>query len=229
MSKSEHNHLGLSPKHQLVLAAERLFALHGLDGVSLRQIGVAAGMANTSAVQYHFGTKDALVEAILLNRLEHLSERRTLLAARTPLDDIRHVVEAHELPLIELAEDAGCFYLPFLEQLVRYGGGTDPLDKLPVSHRDAQQTYYELVGQFISNVPPTLRDRRIAQTSAVSLHVCADRHRDRMLGKPVAPYAVHVSQLLDSLVALLTVPLSDETVRALSRYPSEELSLRLMP
>lgn len=42
-----------SAKQQLVLTAERLFAQRGgLDGVPLRQIGIEAGMANKSAVQY---------------------------------------------------------------------------------------------------------------------------------------------------------------------------------
>jgi AcrR family transcriptional regulator len=51
-------------KEQIVLAAERLFAERGLDGVSLREIGAAVGNANNSAVQYHFGSKDQLVRAI---------------------------------------------------------------------------------------------------------------------------------------------------------------------
>ena len=46
-----------STKEQIVLAAEGLFAERGIEGVSLRQIGTAAGNGNNSAVQYHFGTK----------------------------------------------------------------------------------------------------------------------------------------------------------------------------
>ena len=61
-----------STKEQIVLAAERLFAEHGIDGVSLRQIGVAAGNGNNSAVQYHFGTKDRLVQAVFEYRLPRL-------------------------------------------------------------------------------------------------------------------------------------------------------------
>lgn len=62
-------------------------------------------MANKSAVQYHFGSKEGLVEAILVNRLDDLDRRRALLQARTSADDLRGVVEAHHLPLIELAEE----------------------------------------------------------------------------------------------------------------------------
>jgi AcrR family transcriptional regulator len=53
-----------STKEQIVLAAEGLFAERGIEGVSLRQIGAAAGNGNNSAVQYHFGTKERLVQAV---------------------------------------------------------------------------------------------------------------------------------------------------------------------
>ena len=70
-----------SAKEQIVLVAERLFAERGIDGVSLRQIGAAAGNGNNSAVQYHFGSKDNLIQAIFEYRLDNLHERRRVLAA----------------------------------------------------------------------------------------------------------------------------------------------------
>src|SRR4051812_50018016 len=76
-----------STKEQIVLAAEALFAERGVEGVSLRQIGAAAGNGNNSAVQYHFGTKDRLVQAGFEYRLPRPRERRDpLLAARRPHD-----------------------------------------------------------------------------------------------------------------------------------------------
>jgi AcrR family transcriptional regulator len=46
-------------------AAEWLFAEHGVTSVSNRQIGAAAGQGNTSAVGYHFGSKDELIRALI--------------------------------------------------------------------------------------------------------------------------------------------------------------------
>ena len=78
-----------STKESLILAAERLFGNHGVDGVSLRQIVAEAGAANNSAVQYHFGSKDGLVQAILEYRIPQLMQRRRLLAARYGSSDLR--------------------------------------------------------------------------------------------------------------------------------------------
>ncbi|MFW0793883.1 TetR/AcrR family transcriptional regulator [Gordonia sp. CPCC 205515] len=204
-----------SAKERLILTAERLYALHGLDGVPLRQIAVEAGTANKSAVQYHFGSKDALVTAVLAHRVDDLDRRRALLYARADLGDVRSVVEAQHLPLIELGEDESCYYLQFVEQLEQKA---HPFHQLPPENQLTEQAYYDRVGELLSGVPKELREIRIKQATAVCLHVCTDRHRTRELGEPVPPYAVHVSQLLDSLVALLTLEPSGETMAALRNW-----------
>ena len=81
--------LPLSTKEQIVLAAERLFAERGYEGVSLREIGAAAGSGNNSAVQYHFGSKEQLVVAIFENRLTYIDDRRAILIAQLEPRDIR--------------------------------------------------------------------------------------------------------------------------------------------
>ncbi|MYR06728.1 TetR family transcriptional regulator [Gordonia sp. SID5947] len=203
---------GRSAKQRLVLTAERLYACHGLDGVPLRQIAVEAGTANKSAVQYHFGSKEALVTAVLANRVDDLDRRRALLFARTDLQDLRAVVEAQHLPLIELGEDENCYYLQFIEQL---GRSMHPFRQLPAVNQQTEQAYYDRVGALLDGVPEELREIRIKQATAVCLHVCADRHRTKALGEAVPAYALHVSQLLDSLVALLADAPSDETLAAM--------------
>ena len=50
-----------SPRDALRRSAEQLFAAHGVDGVSLRQITREAGQRNTTALQYHFGSRDGLL------------------------------------------------------------------------------------------------------------------------------------------------------------------------
>jgi AcrR family transcriptional regulator len=229
MANSTEVLVGPSAKQQLVRTAERLFAQRGLDGVPLRQIGIEAGMANKSAVQYHFGSKESLVRAILLNRLEQLTLRRELLQARAIDDDLRGVVEAHLLPLIELAEDENCFYLTFLEQLLRYDSSVSPLAALPSTHQESHQAYVDRVAALIDHVPRPLRDSRINRVSAMCVHACADRHRARAFGLPAPSYALHVSELLDGFVALLTSAPSAETLAALKGSTHERPQLRALP
>ena len=75
-------------------AAERLFAAHGIDGVSLRQIAVEGGSANNSAVHYYFKSKHGLIAAIFRHRLPQLVSERRLLVARCDPTDLRSRLEA---------------------------------------------------------------------------------------------------------------------------------------
>lgn len=229
MSQSAPMPVQPSAKQQLVLTAERLFAQRGLDGVPLRQIGTEAGMANKSAVQYHFGSKEGLLQAILLNRVEHLTQRRRLLAARAASDDLRAVIEAHQLPLIEMAEDESCYYLSFLEQLLRYDSSVSPLASLPEEHQQSHAEYVRRVSDLTKHIPQPLRVERIHRVSVMCVHVCADRHRYRAFGLPVPSYALHVSSLLDDLVALLVATPSDETLAALKGTRQRSVALRALP
>jgi AcrR family transcriptional regulator len=69
---------------KIIVAAEHLFGKYGLDGVSLRQIIVAAGQVNPSAVRLHFGSKRGLIQAVYEMRTPALEAAR-----RAKLDSMR--------------------------------------------------------------------------------------------------------------------------------------------
>ena len=56
-------------------AAERLFMEHGYDGASMRMLTTAAGV-NLAAVNYHFGSKEGLMQAVFKRRLSWLNTER---------------------------------------------------------------------------------------------------------------------------------------------------------
>lgn len=65
-----------SPTQSKILdAAEHLFAGHGLHATTLREITSAAEV-NLASVNYHFGSKEKLIRAVLLRRLAPLNEQR---------------------------------------------------------------------------------------------------------------------------------------------------------
>ncbi len=65
----------IDTKERLLDAAEKLFSEHGVPTTSLRAITRAA-KANLAAVNYHFGSKEALVQSVLDRRLRPLNAER---------------------------------------------------------------------------------------------------------------------------------------------------------
>ena len=100
-----------SAADRLIEAAELLYGEHGLDGVSLRQIGVAAGSGNNYAVQYHFGDAAGLIRAILERRTPELEVRRAQLLAKVKEDgrlgETRALMDVLYRPLVEHVDDRG--------------------------------------------------------------------------------------------------------------------------
>src|SRR5688500_10943785 len=81
-------------KEKLFRAAEHLFARYGID-VPIREIHKLAGQRNASAIQYHFGSKEELIGAIIER---HAPSPADMAMVRADLeakrDDPRRFVEA---------------------------------------------------------------------------------------------------------------------------------------
>lgn len=93
-------------------AAERLFALNGFQSVSVRDITAEAGV-NLASVNYHFGSKDALLFAIFRRRTGELNRERARMlheanerhAGKPPVRDILEALFAPPLRWSDPAND----------------------------------------------------------------------------------------------------------------------------
>jgi AcrR family transcriptional regulator len=93
-------------RDRLLDAAERLFAEHGYQATTMRGL-TAEAEANIAAVNYHFGCKQSLLEAVVHRALAPVvDERRRRLEALGPSPAVAEIVEAIVGPLFECAEAA---------------------------------------------------------------------------------------------------------------------------
>jgi AcrR family transcriptional regulator len=98
-------------KQAILLTAERLFALHGFQKVSVRDITAEAGV-NLASVNYHFGSKDGLLFEIFRRRTGELNrERARMLHAASDrhggAPPVRAILEALFAPPIRWSDPAG--------------------------------------------------------------------------------------------------------------------------
>lgn len=132
---------------QLILdTAEEIFAEQGIAAASMRSITTQANI-NMAAVNYHFGTKEALVEAILDRGSRALNDSRlSLLTAPGPsLDNVarlRHVVEAFLKPTFDLNAGKQSPQRRFLRFRARVLTESEPW------MREMMSRHYDLTGRL---------------------------------------------------------------------------------
>lgn len=207
-----------STKERIVLVAEALFAEHGLDGISLRQIGVAAGSGNNTAVQYHFGSKDLLIQAIFEYRLPGLHRRRDLIVAERQPADVRSWLECQIRPVLEQSELEQSHYLSFVAMLYQHGR-QDVFERMPTPYLTSSQNLQRQLSDCLTSLPEPLRSYRLSQAMGLITHVGAGRERSRSRGETMLPYAVVVGDLLDAMIGFLEAPVSPSTRAAVASVP----------
>jgi AcrR family transcriptional regulator len=198
-----------STREKLLDCAEHLFAEHGAEGVSLRAINSEAGLS-AAALHYHFGTKQALVEALLERQMPTLMERRRQLL--DALDDrpepptTREVLDALLRPQIELLGEGGEPGLRYLRLIHRLqsDGDLDPrfvLDRWP----GGVDRLVPLLQRSNPALPLPLIQFRLGLTIDIMLRSLAQRPTpgDDDL-------RAHVSALLDFLTAAFEAPITGE-------------------
>jgi AcrR family transcriptional regulator len=116
----------VKPPHEtrtrILDAAEELFMQHGFEATSMRLL-TAKAEANLAAVNYHFGSKDALIEAVFRRRLDPMNtgriaeldrlEKEAGGRALSPEEIIRAFVGA-SLRMIEDAKSGGRNFIRLL-------------------------------------------------------------------------------------------------------------------
>ncbi len=197
-------------RERLIVAAERLFVERSIGAVPLREVSAAAGQRNTAAAQYHFGSKEALVVAIVEYRMQPINERRlTLLAdmqAQGQVRDLRSMMEALVFPLAAAVGSQGSYYGRFLAQL-----HSDP-NYSPTYDWDTATSFRlarKGVEDCLVDLPDLVVQERLRMVASLLVHTTAYHeaaacHQDDD-GTKAPSWAI---MLVDAACGLLTAPLS---------------------
>ncbi len=202
-------------RRQIILAAERLFAERGLAGVSLREINVAAGQRNTSAAHYHFGSKEALVDAIFEFRRSEIGRRRDeildALARDGRMKDPRALTAALVEPLAaELQSVEQSYYLPFLAHL--FLQSPHEVADILRRHQAAEQRWSQLFQDALPELP---REVLYPRLYLMGRHVVVSLAAYQRRGLPSSgpDYELHLGNMLDSVAGYIAATASAETLR----------------
>jgi AcrR family transcriptional regulator len=213
----------------MVEVAERLIAERGVHGVSLREVGAAAGQRNHSAAQYHFGDRAGLVAAVFEHRMAPIDVRRAALLAE--LDsagelDVRGLVEAFVLPFAAALDlvDGSTSYARFAAEVLDAPSLPDTPEQpwTAALHRT-----FALLRERLDHLPPDLAGERLRLAATLVVHALADRERRAAGGHPVPTSAgVLTADLVDAVCGLLLAPSHLAPTPAASAAPNRTPSRR---
>jgi AcrR family transcriptional regulator len=130
-------------KEKLLDAAEYLFGEYGYSATSMRHI-IGRAQANLAAVHYHFGSKQELLEHVILRKVGPINEQRLRLldqfeieAAPNPAP-IEKIVEAVILPAMMIEKD---------QQFLKFMGRMHSEGLMP---EIARRRFEPLISRFLS-------------------------------------------------------------------------------
>ena len=147
-------------KIRILDAAEKLFARHGFEGTSLRTLTGAAGV-NLAAVNYHFGSKEVLIKAVIerrlmpLNkvRLERLQKIKDKIDAGSGMPDIKEILLAFIEPTFEFRK-SGKGVQDFVTLISR--SFSDPKDNVRKLFQDMMEPVFQLLFRLLCEALPAL-------------------------------------------------------------------------
>jgi AcrR family transcriptional regulator len=190
----------------LLREAERLFARRGVHQVPTREIVQAAGQRNSSALNYHFGSRSGVLDAILLRHGDPTDIKRGELLALVGADgSTRDLVAALVVPYAaHLATEEGRDYLRIVPQLS---------SRFSLWNQGSPGTGEQLIAILSilearpQSLSPEIRQERIV--ALIMLMTLAMSERARVLEQgPVVNLdePAFLSNLTDVLVGILEAP-----------------------
>ena len=157
----------LDTKSKILDAAERLFGMKGFESTSLRDI-TAEAQVNLAAVNYHFQSKDSLIDAVIARRLEPVNRRRIeMLEDAGPNPTLEQILRAFLAAPLELKTDA---VVPLLGRIM-----SDPhqfVEKVYKKHLQAvAERFRREIERALPDLPPAEHQWRLYFTAGVMTHL----------------------------------------------------------
>ena len=157
----------------MIDAAERIAAEQGLAAMTVQAVQKAAGQKNKSAVQYHFGGRDGLVDALLRTRMASANERRTaMMLDLGPDATTRDLVEVLVAPLVEsVVSRKPSYWARFLVQAI-----SDPATSLAALDAVRDHAFFaasKRLAESLGHLPESTRALRVQSITGYTAVVLA--------------------------------------------------------
>lgn len=199
---------GPETRDKLIRAGEEVFAAQGVHGAQLRDIVRLAGQSNLSAVQYHFGSRAGLLDAVMAERQTRTEEKLAAELER-PADGLHGLLTALvNAEATELRSERGRRCLRISAQLSHESGV-----RTRTPHPTLDGTvYWDLIGRVEECLAPRLPEPSRLERLDLALTLIgaamADRARQYLARTtPLTDEPLFLADLVETTTALLGAPI----------------------
>lgn len=178
-ANNKHATRSAQTRERFIGAAQQLYAERSIDSVSLNEITVAAGQKNRNALQYHFGNRDGLLQAIIdkhADRVFVLRRKYQEELAHSGCSSAEAAARALVMPLVDYIEEnpEGIHYVKILSQLAALN--SDIINPSTSSGLTFQNDggFKAMVGKAVAHLDSTEAQRRLFLAISITFHSIAD-------------------------------------------------------
>jgi AcrR family transcriptional regulator len=202
-------------KQALLDAAAVLMDERGVDNVTVHDISQASGHRNRSAVQYHFGSRDAVIQAVVSRTMAPIDAERNLLLdhleSTGAMLTTRGVLEVVVRPLArQLHTPEGRRYFRIGAQLINHPRFmSDARDAITVNTSITRCAAYLLPSLDHLSMPIAVE--RTSQVTSFIVRACGDQSRlmdSDPPPRPVLSVEDFTVNLVDTIMAIVQAPTS---------------------
>ncbi|AQA18997.1 hypothetical protein BST95_12840 [Halioglobus japonicus] len=212
MEKREQNNA--RTRQRLLEAAVSLYGSRSIDSVSLREIALAGGQKNPNALQYHFGDRDGLLQAIVDFHASGIGARRQAYFERAGSGEwppAEAVSRCLIMPIIEYVEAnaAGLDFVNIVSQLATSNHGVYGLGSPAAVSFPRPAALAELFDAAFAGLPPEQIQQRIYLIVDTAFHAIANifkASRELPAQSPLADRHALCEQLLAMVHAFIVTP-----------------------
>lgn len=211
---NKHETRSALTRERFIQAAQQLFAERSIDSVSLNEITVAAGQKNRNALQYHFGNRDGLLQAIIDKHAEpvYVLRKAYIEQARdSAWSDAEASARVLVMALADYIEEnpEGIHYVKILSQLAAISSVIiNPTNPSKLSFRNDADLNSLLV-RAVSHLGPTEAKRRLFLVVSITFHGIADIFRAATAGTEKSIFHdrdAMFEQVVGTIEALIAAP-----------------------
>mgnify|MGYP001817052338 FL=1 len=213
---NKHGNRSAQTRRRFIASAQKLLAQRGVDAVSINELTAAAGQRNRTALQYHFGDRNGLLQAIIDHHAARVTTLRSGLLAKTETGEYRTesptAAEALIRPLVDYIaqQPDGVYYIMILSQLaILDSPQLNPNSQARVNFQEDLQLL-SIMKDAMAHLTPSEARQRMFLATSLTFHGIADVCR--ACGDTPAAMrdrAAMFAQLINAVNAILAAPATE--------------------